>query len=152
MARDVADAALMLDAMAGPHPEDPLAIPAPPEPFLTAALSPELPARIAWSDDLGITPVEPEVRAVCLAAIERLAAAGVGVAEAHPDLGARASARFSPRTTPRNSPGSSTMWRRHSSGRTAQSCPTSRRPIQMLALLVAHERRLFPVARDADGL
>ena len=87
MARDVADAALMLDAMCGPHPEDPLAIPAPPEPFLTAALSPELPARIAWSGDLGITPVEPEVRAVCLAAIERLAAAGVGVAEAHPDLG-----------------------------------------------------------------
>ena len=87
MARDVADAALMLDAMCGPHPEDPLALPAPPEPFLTAALGPELPARVAWSDDLGVTPVEPEVRAVCRAAVERLAAAGVGVAEAHPDLG-----------------------------------------------------------------
>ena len=87
MARDVADCALMLDAMCGSHPEDPLALPAPPEPFLAAALSPELPAHIAWSDDLGITPVEPEVRAVCRAAVERLAAAGVGVAEAHPDLG-----------------------------------------------------------------
>jgi amidase len=87
MARDVADAALMLDAMAGSHPEDPLALPAPSEPFLAAALSPELPARIAWSDDLGITPVEPEVRTVCRAAMERLSAAGVKVAEAHPDLG-----------------------------------------------------------------
>ena len=87
MARDVADAALMLDAMAGSHPEDPLALPAPSEPFLAAALSPELPARIAWSDDLGITPVEPEVRTVCRAAMERLSAAGVKVAEARPDLG-----------------------------------------------------------------
>jgi amidase len=86
MARDVADAALMLDAMAGPHPEDPLALPAPDEPFLAAALSPGLPARIAWSDDLGITPLEPEVRAVCRAAAERLAAAGVEIVEAHPDL------------------------------------------------------------------
>jgi amidase len=86
MARDVADAALMLDAMAGPHPEDPLALPARDEPFVSAALSPELPARIAWSDDLGITPLEPEVRAVCRAAVERLAAAGVEIVEAHPDL------------------------------------------------------------------
>jgi amidase len=87
MARDVADAALMLDVMVGPHPEDPLALPAPPEPFLDAALRPELPARIAWSDDLGITPVEREVHAVCRAAVERLAAAGVDVIEGHPDLG-----------------------------------------------------------------
>ncbi len=86
MARDVADAAFMLDAMAGPHAEDPLALPAPPAPFLSAALAPELPGGIAWSDDLGITPVEPEVRAVCRAAMEQLAAAGVEVVEAHPDL------------------------------------------------------------------
>ena len=87
MARDVADCALMLDAMAGPHWEDPLSLPAPSESFLAAALAPELPARIAWSDDLGVTPVEREVVAVCRAAVERLAAAGVGVAEASPDLG-----------------------------------------------------------------
>ena len=86
MARDVADCALMLDAMAGPHPEDPLALPEPGESFLAAALAPELPGRIAWSDDLGITPVEREVRAVCRAAVERLAAAGIDVAEAAPDL------------------------------------------------------------------
>ena len=86
MARDVADAALMLDAMAGPHPEDPLAVPPPAEPLLAVALSPQLPTRIGWSDDLGISPLEPEVRAVCRAAVDRLAAAGVEVVEAHPDL------------------------------------------------------------------
>jgi amidase len=86
MARDVADCALMLDAMAGPHPEDPLALPEPTGSFLEAARAPRLPARIAWSDDLGITPVEREVAAVCRAAVERLATAGVEVAEAQPDL------------------------------------------------------------------
>ena len=88
MARDVADCALMLDAMAGAHPEDPLTLPAPAESFLAAALAPELPGRIAWSDDLGITPVAREVREVCRAAVDRLAAAGIAVAEAHPDLAA----------------------------------------------------------------
>ena len=86
MARDVADCALMLDAMAGPHAEDPLALPEPDEAFLAAALAPELPARIAWSDDLGVTPVAREVRDVCRAAMERLAAAGIAVAEAQPGL------------------------------------------------------------------
>ena len=86
MARDVGDAALMLDAMAGPDARDPLALPAPAEPFLAAALSAALPPRIAWSADLGITPVEPDVRAVCAGAVERLAAAGVGIDEAQPDL------------------------------------------------------------------
>jgi amidase len=88
MGRDVADCALMLDAMAGPHAEDPLALPAPAESFLAAALAPTLPTRLAWSDDLGVTPVEREVVTVCRAAVERLAAAGVEVAEAHPDLAA----------------------------------------------------------------
>jgi amidase len=88
MGRDVADCALMLDAMAGPHAEDPLALPAPAESFLAAALAPTLPTRLAWSDDLGVTPVEREVVGVCRAAVERLAAAGVEVAEAHPDLAA----------------------------------------------------------------
>ena len=86
MARDVADCALMLDAMAGPHPEDPLALPEPDGPFLQAALAPRLPSRIAWSDDLGVTPVEREVAAVCRTAVERLAAAGVEVVQAQPDL------------------------------------------------------------------
>ena len=86
MARDVRDAALMLDAMAGPHPADPLALGLEPEPFLAAAERPRLPARVAWSEDLGITPVAAEVRAVFRAAVERLADAGVEAVEASPDL------------------------------------------------------------------
>ena len=38
------------------------------------------------SADLGITPVDPEVAAICRAAAAKLATAGVGVEEAHPDL------------------------------------------------------------------
>ena len=60
MARNVADAALMLDAMAGPHPLDPLALEAPPRPYRQAAAEPRLPARVAFSPDLGITPVAAE--------------------------------------------------------------------------------------------
>jgi len=86
MGRTVADAALMLDALAGVHPLDPLSLPPPERQFLEAALSPRMPARVAYTPDLGITPVAPEVRAVCDAAAERLAAAGVDVELAHPDL------------------------------------------------------------------
>jgi len=41
---------------------------------------------VAYSPDLGITPVAPEVRAVCDAAADRLAASGVDVELTHPDL------------------------------------------------------------------
>jgi amidase len=86
MARTVADVALMLDAMCGQHPLDPLSLEAPPRPFAEAAASPALPSRVAYSADLGISPVEAEVREACDRAAERLAAAGVEVEPAHPDL------------------------------------------------------------------
>jgi amidase len=86
MGRTVGDAALMLDAMSGRDDRDPLSLEAPGRTFLSAAEAPALPARIAWSADLGITPVEADVRTVCAAAVERLAAAGARVDEAHPDM------------------------------------------------------------------
>ena len=87
MARTVADCALMLDAEAGPHPLDPLSLPAPAESFSAAAARPRRPARVAFSVDLGIAPaVDREVVAVCRAAVERLAAEGVAVEETHPPL------------------------------------------------------------------
>ena len=86
MGRTVGDAALMLDAMAGRDSRDPLSLEAPADSFLAAAEAPSLPPRIAWSADLGITPVEQDVRAVCADAIERLAAAGARIDEAHPDM------------------------------------------------------------------
>src|SRR5579859_2324997 len=86
MARNVDDIALMLDAMSGEHPADPLSLPRLPASFSSAARSGKRPKRIAYSPDLGITPVDPEVAAITRKAAARFADAGVIVEEAHPDL------------------------------------------------------------------
>jgi amidase len=86
LARNVEDLALFLDAMIGEHPGDPKSLPALPTSFLSAARSNKKPKRVAYSPDLGITPVDPEVAAVTRKAAHRFAEAGVIVEEAHPDL------------------------------------------------------------------
>jgi amidase len=86
MARNVEDVALLLDAMSGEHPADPLSLPSLPVSFLSAARSGKRPKRIAYSPDLGITPVDPEVAAITAKAAARFAEAGAIVEEAHPDL------------------------------------------------------------------
>jgi amidase len=86
MARNVEDLALLLDAMSGEHAADPLSLPSLPVSFLSAARSGKGPKRIAYSPDLGITPVEPEVAAITRKAAARFAEAGAIVEEAHPDL------------------------------------------------------------------
>jgi amidase len=86
MARNIEDIALFLDAMSGEEPSDPLSLPVLPASFLSAARSGRKPKRVAYSPDLSITPVDPEVRAVTRKAAERFAEAGVTVEEAHPDL------------------------------------------------------------------
>lgn len=86
MARNVEDLALLLDAMSGEHPADPLSLPVLPTSFLSAARSGRAPKRIAYSADLGITPVDPEVAKITRQAAEKFAQAGVIVEEAHPDL------------------------------------------------------------------
>ncbi|NEU97819.1 amidase [Bradyrhizobium uaiense] len=86
MARNVEDLALLLDAMSGEHAADPLSLPALPTSFLSATRSGKKPKRIAYSPDLGITPVDPEVKAVTRKAAERFAEAGAIVEEAHPDF------------------------------------------------------------------
>ena len=86
MARTVEDLALLLDAMAGDDPRDPLSKPRPGQSFLSSAQSGWRPIRVAYSADLGITPVDPEVAEITRCAAMSLAAAGVIVDEAHPDL------------------------------------------------------------------
>ena len=86
MARNVEDLALLLDAMSGEHPADPLSLPALLTSFLSAARSGSKPKRIAYSADLGITPVDPEVAAITRKAAERFAELGAIVEQAHPDL------------------------------------------------------------------
>src|SRR6195952_2072064 len=71
MARDVEDLALLLDPLSGEHPGDPLSLPVLPNSFLSAARSGRKPKRIAYSPDLGITPVDPEVAAVTRKAAQR---------------------------------------------------------------------------------
>src|ERR1700722_13628767 len=86
MARNVEDLPLLLDAMSGEHPADPLSLPALPSSFLSAARSGKGPRRVAYSPDLGITAVDPEVAAIARKAALRFAEAGAIVEEAHPDL------------------------------------------------------------------
>jgi amidase len=86
MARNVEDLALLLDAMCGEYADDPLSLPAPGTSFLSAARSGGRPKRIAYSSDLGITPVDPEVAAITKKAALRFAELGAIVEEAHPDL------------------------------------------------------------------
>ncbi len=86
MARNVADAALMLDAMVGYHEMDPISLPAPADSFLSAAQGGRLPRRVAVSTDLGITPVDPQTRSILAAAVAKLREAGVEVVETCPDF------------------------------------------------------------------
>ena len=85
MARNVSDLALLFDAMVGAEAGDPLSLPR--EDNYSYAISKgRKPKKIAISRDLGITPVDPEVAEIVLAAGRKLQAAGVIVEEVHPDL------------------------------------------------------------------
>jgi amidase len=87
IARTVGDVALGMDAMVGEVWSDPLSLPAEPGVFSAAVAAPVGPRRVAWSADLGVTPVDPEIAAICAAAVARFAEAGAAVEEACPDLG-----------------------------------------------------------------
>lgn len=93
MARNVDDVALMLDAMAGWHIEDPMSLAAPAESFRAATARRGLPARVALAPDLGgITPLDPEVRDAVRGAARRFADLSVAVEEACPDFSGAAEA------------------------------------------------------------
>jgi amidase len=91
MARNVADVALMLDAMVAQHGADPLSLPPPAVPFLRVvdeALHRSRPGlRVAWSPDLGVAPLDPEVRRICTDAVHAFERTGATVGDACPDLG-----------------------------------------------------------------
>ena len=55
----------------GEDPRDPLSLPKDGRSFLESARSGWLPRRVAWSRDLGTTPVDPEVAEICEAAARR---------------------------------------------------------------------------------
>jgi len=87
MARNVADLALFLDALSGRDAREAVSLPAPAAPFLSAAQAPRLPQRVAFSPDLGgLTPVDPDVAALCAEAARRMEGMGVTVDAASPDF------------------------------------------------------------------
>lgn len=86
MARNVGDVGLFLDAMSGADRREPFSQPAPEISFRAQAEAPRVPKRVAWSPDLGVTPVDPEVRRIAEAAARRFEAMGATVEEACPDF------------------------------------------------------------------
>jgi amidase len=86
MARNVPDLALMLDALSVQHPHDPLSMPAPRVPFTTAVLQARPPRRVAFTPNLGLSNVDPEVVAICRTAAYRFADLGAAVEDATPDF------------------------------------------------------------------
>ena len=86
MARNVEDCAFFLDCLSGEDARDPVSLPKPVTGFLAAARSGWKPKRVAFSADLGITPVDAEVADICRKAAFRFAEIGAIVEEAHPDF------------------------------------------------------------------
>jgi amidase len=86
MARNVTDLALLMDAMCGHESESPLSLPSPKVPFLQTAQAPEKPKKIAFSMDLGITPVDPQVKSLINRAIDTLTNEGFEIEQCHPDF------------------------------------------------------------------
>jgi amidase len=83
MGRCAADVALLLTAIAGPHPQVPLRGARGPFTPLDRSLAG---LRIAWSPDAGGLPVEPAVRRALSGVPHRLRGHGCVVEEAFPDL------------------------------------------------------------------
>jgi amidase/aspartyl-tRNA(Asn)/glutamyl-tRNA(Gln) amidotransferase subunit A len=79
--RTVEDAALMLDVMAGPHPQDPFSLPDHGVSYLKATKSGIKGLRIAYSSNLGSFPVEPAVADVVDDAVWALVGCGAEVEE-----------------------------------------------------------------------
>lgn len=86
MARTVGDVALMLSAMAGPDPRDPLSIDQPGAMFARPLERDFRGIKVAWSPDLGGLPVERRVAAVLDRQAAVFEALGCEVEEASPDL------------------------------------------------------------------
>ena len=80
MAHRVADVALALDVVAGPHPSDLRCLPGRVD-FMAAATAATRPQRIGYSPTLGFAPVDSGVAALTRSAVEKLADAGADIVE-----------------------------------------------------------------------
>lgn len=87
MARTVRDVGLMLAATAGPDDRVPISLDEPGTVFEAAAEGGVRGLRLAWSADLGISRVDPEVSGIVEAACRRFEDAGCSVEAAAPEIG-----------------------------------------------------------------
>jgi len=89
MTRTVMDSALMLQAMAGPHPSDPHALGLPAQDFVAAARPEGALAgiRIGWRPFMGNRHLAAGVRSLCEAAMRRLESLGGAVEPMEDDFG-----------------------------------------------------------------
>jgi amidase/aspartyl-tRNA(Asn)/glutamyl-tRNA(Gln) amidotransferase subunit A len=76
LARSVGDAALLLSAMAGPHPRDPLSLPESPSPLADIRPDGLRGKRVGFSADLGGFPVDPRVASVVEGSLRAFERAG----------------------------------------------------------------------------
>lgn len=86
MARCVKDVALMLDAGCGYSSQDPLSFDHPYKPFLLSLNDFDLPKKIAFSYDLGIVPVEQEIREITSSSLNILRKSGIEISDNIPDF------------------------------------------------------------------
>ena len=86
MGRNVADTALLLDAMVGRDIRDPISQEAPNISFLNATVDSSHKRRVAYSPDLGVSPIDPEIARVCENAVNKLLQLGWDVTDDVPDF------------------------------------------------------------------
>ena len=81
MALSIDDTALALDCVVGPHPTDAFSLPRSGSPWYDALTVRRFPSRVAWSPTMGFAELDDEIRAICAAAIDQMADAGVQIVE-----------------------------------------------------------------------
>ena len=86
LSRDVRDAAMLLNVIAGPNPENPMSILEDPPDFEAGLQDGVKGLRVAHAPNIGRMPVDPEVRAVAADAAKTLASLGAHVDEIDPDV------------------------------------------------------------------
>jgi len=79
LARTVGDAALFLDAVAGPHPDDPFTHPEDGTDYRDAVDRSIAGLSVAYSSDLGLFPVDPAVESAVAETLDAFAAEGATV-------------------------------------------------------------------------
>ncbi len=108
--RTVADNALMLDVLAGASMTDPMTMPDATTPFRHAVDGDVRGWRVAYSDDLGIGPVDAEVAAICADAVACLRGARCARHARHPAVGEPRGGDVARHLGLRATPPSTTCW------------------------------------------